>query len=315
MTGGPEFIEVEKPFLDQLAAMDWQTVIGDIDLPSVTRRTTFREVLLADDLGAALRRINLRDGQEWLDEDRISQAVSALEHIASPKLIEANQEGTDLLLTGIAVEGLPDWDKGRSRTIQYIDWEHPENNTFTAINQFRVDCPGGFAKGFVAPDIVLFINGIPVVVVECKSPGTSEPIPTAIDQLRRYSNQRKAAGEVDEDEGRGAAVPHEPVRRRDELRRGPRGTISADVEHFAEWKDTAPIPMTEVQAELGKDHLSSQNKLVAGMLRPAHLLDIIRHFTLYQEVSGRTIKIVCRYQQFRAVQVAIERLLTREDAA
>ena len=96
-----------------------------------------------------------------MDDDRISQAVSALERIASPKLMEANQEATDLLLSGIAVEGLPDWDQGRSRTIQYIDWEHPENNTFTAINQFRVDCPGGFAKGFVAPDIVLFINGIP----------------------------------------------------------------------------------------------------------------------------------------------------------
>ena len=310
MSRGPEYLTVEKPFLDQLGPMKWQVIEGDTEVPSSTKRATFRDVLLVDELRAALRRINLRDDKEWLDDGRLSQAVSAMERIAAPKLIEANQSGTDLLLTGIAVEGLPDWDQGRSRTIQYIDWEHHENNTFTAINQFRVDCPGGFAKGFVAPDIVLFVNGIPVVVVECKSPGTSEPVPTAIDQLRRYSNQRKAAGEVDEDEGAERLFHTSQFVVATSYDEARVGTISADVEHFAEWKDTAPIPMSEVQAELDKDHLSSQNKLIAGMLRPAHLLDIMRHFTLYQEVSGRTIKIVCRYQQFRAVQVAIERLLT-----
>lgn len=306
---GPEYTEVEKPFLDQLAMMNWETLHGDVEIPSATRRATFREVLLAEDLRAALRKLNLHDGNEWLDDDRVSQAVSALERIASPKLMEANQEATDLLLNGCTVDGLPDWDQGRSQTIRYIDWEHPETNTFTAINQFRVDCPGGFAKGYVAPDIVLFVNGIPLVVVECKSPATSEPIPTAIDQLRRYSNQRKAAGEVDEDEGAQRLFHTNQfvvATNYDEARVG---TISADAEHFTEWKDTAPVPATEVQAELGKEHLSSQNKLIAGMLRPAQLLDIVRHFTLYQEVNGRTIKIVCRYQQYRAVQTAIDRLL------
>jgi type I restriction enzyme R subunit len=68
-------------------------------------------------------------------------------------------------------------------------------------------------------------------------------------------------------------------------------------------------PPRRGQAELNKEHLSSQNKLIAGMLRPAHLLDIIRHFTLFMPVSGTTIKVVCRYQQFRAVQYAIDRLL------
>src|SRR5690606_30914692 len=79
--------------------------------------------------------------------------------------------------------------------------------------------------------------------------------------------------------------------------------------YYLEWKDTAPVPLGQVQAEVGKEQLSSQHKLVAGMLRPSHLLDIIRHFTLFQPVSGKTVKIVCRYQQFRAVQLAIHRLL------
>lgn len=309
MSGGPEYIEVEEPFLKQLALMGWEVVAGDLDYPSVTGRETFREALLKDDLRTGIRRINLREGRPWLEEGRISQAVSALERIGSSRLMEANREATGLLLRGIAVEGLADWDQGRSRTVQYVDWDHPENNTFRAINQFRVDCPGGFAKGFVVPDIVLFVNGIPVVVIECKSPGIPEPIPAAIDQLRRYSNQRKGAGEVEEDEGAErlfytnqfvVATSYDEARV---------GTIGADAEHYLEWKDTAPVSVADVQAQLGKEHLSSQNTLIAGALRPTHLLDIMRHFCIYQQVSGRTVKIVCRYQQFRAVQAAATRLL------
>ena len=201
MSSGPEFTTVEAPFIDQLVRMGWKSVTGSLDHPSVTGRDTFREVLVKSDLRKAIKRINLRDNEPWLDDARISQAVSALERIAAPKLMEANQEATELLLKGFAVQGLPDWEQGRSRTIHYIDWEHPENNTFTVMNQFRVDCPGGMAKEFIVPDLVLLVNGIPLVVVECKSPGVPEPLPQAVDQLRRYSNQRKASGEIEDDEG------------------------------------------------------------------------------------------------------------------
>ena len=87
--------------------------------------------------------------------------------------------------------GLPDWDQGRSQRIQFIDFEHPERNDFLAINQFRVDEPGGQAKKFVAPDVVLFVNGIPLVVIECKSPYVTDPMAEGINQLRRYANQRE----------------------------------------------------------------------------------------------------------------------------
>ncbi|MCG8417722.1 MAG: type I restriction endonuclease subunit R [Proteobacteria bacterium] len=319
MSFGPEYREVEKPFLDQLAqtasetpggVARWRIVTGNLDEPSVTGRESFREVVLKNDLRDAIRRINLRDGDPWLDDARISQAVSALERIGTKKLIEANRETTELLLKGISVEGLPGWDGGRAQTIHFIDWNHPENNTFMAINQFRVDCPGGQAKDFIAPDITLFINGFPVVVIECKSPGISEPIAAAVDQIRRYSNQRKAAGEVEDNEGNErlfytnqfvVATSYDEARV---------GTISADIDHYLQWKDTAPVALDDVKAALNKETLSSQNKLVAGMLRPAHLLDIIRHFTLFPEIEGRSIKVVCRYQQFRAVQAAVQRLLT-----
>jgi type I restriction enzyme R subunit len=77
---------------------------------------------------------------------------------------------TERLLEGVSVAGLPDWDQGRSQRIRFIDFDHAEHNDFLAVNQFRVDEPGGQAKRFVVPDVVLFVNGIPIVVIERKSP-------------------------------------------------------------------------------------------------------------------------------------------------
>jgi type I restriction enzyme R subunit len=309
VTGGPELANVEQPFLDQLASMGWKTVTGNLDFPSATGRSSFREVLLKDDLRAAIARINLRDGKPWLDASRISQAVSALDRIGHKKLIEANREATDLLLHGVAVQGLPDWDGGRDRTIHFVDWENVEQNSFLAIQQFKVDCPGGPSRGSIRPDLTLFVNGIPIVVVECKSPTSSEPIASAVDQLRRYQNARKAAGEIEENEGNERLFYTNQLLVATSYDEARAGTIGADLKHYLEWKDTAPVPIAEVQRELGRSELSSQHRLVAGMLRPAHLLDIIRHFTVFQPVSGKTVKIAARYQQFRAVHAAVHRLL------
>jgi len=79
MGSGPEFLNVEKPLLDQLGEMGWKTIAGSFVFPSVTGRASFRDVILKSDLAAALRRVNLRDGEPWLDDGRVSQAVSALE--------------------------------------------------------------------------------------------------------------------------------------------------------------------------------------------------------------------------------------------
>lgn len=312
MSGGPEWKESEEPFLDQLASMGWKTVIGSLDEPSVSGRESFREVLMKADLRKAIARVNLRDGQPWLDDARISQAVSTLARIGQKRLMEANQEATELLLGGVQVDGLPDWNGGRGQTVHFIDWENPENNRFIAISQYKVDCPGGQVKGSIRPDITLLINGIPVVVVECKSPGVHEPIVAAVDQLRRYHNARFHAGEVEAPEGNERLFFTNQFLVATSFDEAKVGTIGADERYYLEWKDTAPLSLADVKAELGKEHLSSQNKLIAGMLRPAHLLDIIRHFTLYMPVSGKTVKIVCRYQQFRAVQLATQRLLTGE---
>jgi type I restriction enzyme R subunit len=309
MTEGPEYRLVESPFLDQLTGLGWKFIDGSTEHPSVTGRDTFRDIFIKDDLKRALRRINLRNGLPWLDDARIAQAISELERIGTPRLLEGNETATKLLLNGTSVDGLPDWDGGRSQSVHYIDWARPDQNVFTAVRQFRVDCPGGMAKRFIIPDIALFINGIPVVIVECKSPTVPEAIAQAIDQLRRYHNARKAADEVEDNEGNERLFYTNQLLIATTYDSARLGTIGADTQHYLEWKDTAPVPLTAVQAELGdKQNLSSQERMIAGVLRPAHLLDLLRHFTLFQEVDGKTIKIVARYQQFRAVHRAIDRL-------
>jgi len=199
----PEYTEVEQPLIQQLQSMDWEYVEGNLDNPAVTGRESFAQVFQEGVLRDQLRHINRRDGGSWLDDERISQAIGAITRTRGAGLMEANQTATDLLLGGIAVEGLSDWDSGRSQTIHYIDWDNPANNRFTVINQFKVKCPPGFdaVKGHVIPDLVLLVNGIPLVVVEAKGRTVPEGLADAVDQLRRYTNQRKASGETEQNEG------------------------------------------------------------------------------------------------------------------
>jgi len=320
MASGPEYNEVEQPFVTQLIDMVdadgihlWKHTTGNTSEPSATGRETFREVLLESDLRKALHRINHDPhGQPWLDNARITQAVNALKRLGTSKLLEANQTATELLLKGTVVDGVEGWEQGRGRTVHFIDWDHPENNTFTAINQFRVACPEGQPHKHIDPDIVLFVNGIPLVVVECKSPYISTPMDDAINQLQRYANRRKALGVVDFDEGAERLFHYNQFVVGTCGEQARVGTISATAVHFLEWKDTSPTPMSEVAAGFNKDvgELTSQEKLVAGMLQPAHLLDLVRHHSLFMEAGGKAIKIIARYQQFRAVHLATQRLLT-----
>ena len=311
---GWELEDVEKPFVVQLQGLGWTPVEGSLDDPALTERKSFAEVLQESVLRERLRAINLRDGQPWLDEERLGEAVATITRLGAAKLMEANQKATELLLKGITVDGLPGWDGGRGQTIQYIDWDTPTNNRFTVINQYRVDCPPGYDSGkkFIVPDLVLLVNGIPLVVVECKSPSIPEPLAEAVDQLRRYSNQRKVAFEVEENEGNEALFASVQLLIATSYDEARVGCIGAGFAHFAHWKTVVGPDGNGseqgVAAALGKAMLSEQERLVAGMLAPAHLLDLMRHFMLFMQVGGQTIKTVCRYQQYRAVNHAIARL-------
>jgi type I restriction enzyme R subunit len=300
---------VEKPFLKQLELLGWEPIEGEKWDPSASERENFRATLLENRLRSSLSRLNRKpDGTMWLDESRITEAVAGLTRPGPGKLIEINEKLTDLLLEGISVAGLPEWDQGRNQRVQFIDFDHPENNDFLAINQFRVDEPGGQSKHFVVPDIVLFVNGIPLVVVECKSPLIVDPMAEGIIQLRRYANQRDL-GMPEGNESLFWINQFVISTYGDKARVG---TFTAGPEHYLEWKDAAPLSRDELSEQLGKptSQLSGQEMLVAGMLDPANMLDIVRHFTLFTEIGNRRVKIVTRYQQYRAVLKALNRLRT-----
>lgn len=314
---GHEYDDVEKPFLDQCRAMGWQVQEGSKDDPTLTGRNTFRDTIAEATLRERLRAINPGpDGQPWLDDARLSEAVSALTRHGHRGLMEANQRITELMLKGLTVDGLPGWDGGRGQTIRYIDWDDVTANTFTIANQFRVDCPPGHdvGKGFIIPDLVLLVNGIPVVVVEAKSPAIPDPLAEAVNQLRRYHNARKVALEVEEHEGAPALFASVQLLIATSFDQARMGCIGAGLEHYGHWKTVVGPDGSgsedDVAAAMGKKVLSEQERLIAGVLRPAHLLDILRHYLLFMNVGGQTIKTVCRYQQYRAVNRTLERLRT-----
>ncbi|WFP49287.1 type I restriction endonuclease subunit R [Methylomonas sp. EFPC3] len=312
---GRELEDVEKPFIAQLTQLGWSPVEGSLDDPAVTGRGSFAEVIQEAVLRERLRALNLRDGRPWLDDGRIAGAVAAITRL-SGRLMEANEKVTRLLIDGITVEGLPGWDGGRGQTIRYIDWETPGNNRFTVVNQYRVDCPPGFnaAKAFIVPDLLLLVNGLPIVVVECKSPSIPEPLAEAVDQLRRYANQRHAALEVDDNEGNETLFASVQLLIASSFDEARVGCIGGGFEHFTQWKTVVGPDGSgneaEVAERLGKTIVSEQERLIAGLLTPAHLLDVIRHFMLFMQAEGQTIKTVCRYQQYRAVNKALNKLKT-----
>lgn len=304
---------VEDRLIAQLtgfAGLRWRHEAGRRDDQHLLLgRSDFRQVLLPQVLRESLRRINLGpEGQPWLDDARLAQVVARLERQPPGALLEINQAVTELLLSGTEVEGLPGWLGGRDQRIDFIDFAHPERNDFRVVNQFRVDGPGASAnRGFIIPDVVLFVNGIPLVVIECKSPNRTDPIAEAVNQLRRYSDQRD---EVDQREGAERLFHFAQVLVATSFYQAKAGTISSTISHYLAWRDTAPLTTAAVCAELGgKERLDEQELLAAGLLRPEHLLDIVQNFIICMTLpTGKRVKALCRYQQFRAVRAAISRL-------
>ena len=186
-----------------------------------------------------------------MDETRIARAIRDLEQSAGHRLMEVNQSATELLLKGTVAEGLPDWEQGRPQPIRYIDFENPKNNDFLVINQFKVELTSG--RGHVIPDAVLFINGIPLVVAEFKSPGIQNPLQQAINQLLRYTNQRKELFPTlyTENEGVERLFHTNQLLIASDFFEARAATIGAPPEAYLEWSDTSPVPLSTVAEEVG----------------------------------------------------------------
>ena len=305
---------VEMPLLRQLAEMGWIHVEGaDEDASRGSKdyqllgRADFKQTLLRDRLAAALRRLNRNDdGTEWLDNRRVNQAISQLERPAAKDFIAINEELHEKIVRGAYVSG-PDGE--HERLVRFIGFDPEDANEFAAVNQVRVDPPGTISdSGFIVPDIVLFVNGIPVVVIEAKSPAVTDPIATAINQLRRYANRRVP----EKSEGAERLFWTNHLLIATDYYEARVGSVSARPDDYLPWRDVRPVTMEQVRSELGKvpgTQLVQQEILAAGLLRPAHLLDALRSFTVFMNTDdGVRIKVVPRYQQFRSVHLALNRL-------
>lgn len=310
----PERDEVERPLINQLVAMGWThlhyALPGEYTHGSTeSGRETYADVVLLDRFREAVRAINLDpNGQPWLDDDRMSTIVNRV--IREPEHgVPGNIAFTELL-TGseLRVEGLDDWDDGVHQPVRLIDWEHPDRNDLLVVSQFRIDTTEG-PRAYVVPDLVLFVNGLPIAVIECKDPGPTG-VNDAITNLLDYAGA-----------GRVAAVPDltrfvqllVATDRED----AEYGTITSSHEHFAVWRSTDRKSATVIRDELGKpadQPLLAQEILAGEMLRPAALLELVRDFTASHSLDGRTIKIMARWQQYRAVRAMVARLLNRQRA-
>lgn len=299
---------VENPFLAHLRKLGWQilrqnkdnsedakeiksfdssgeTVYGE----SVEFRENFREVILEKELKNSIKRIN-----PWIEEDQITEVVRRITTPQANSLLEANREIHDLLLENTLVfENRRTGEK--SPTVRFIDFKTLKNNSFTAISQFKVNVLG--TEKHIIPDIVLFVNGLPLVVVECKSPAIADPIREAFTQLSRYQNKR---GEKEGNEKLFWYNLFMVITSSQEARCG---TITSGYEHFVEWKDPYPYCLSDISED---KNITNLQVLVQGMLSGKNLLDILYIFTLFKKNSdGGIDKIVARYQQFRTVKKII----------
>jgi len=318
-----EYDKVEKPALEQLQALGWSCLHGsDLAPETSAERRSYKEVVLEQCLTDAIQRLN-----PWINAENLRKVVREVRFQGTehPTLLETNQTVWEMLVHCQSVE--QDLGKGRKgQTVKLVDFDHPERNDFLAVNQFKVEGP----HQTVLPDIVLFVNGLPLALIECKSPYITNPMEAGIDQLLRYANRRQPR----EDEGAERLFWYNQMMistHRDHARVG---TISARLEHYLEWKDPFPLTPEQLLAQVQPDAsnepvygdepeearrvaeaprgytplLNSQQMLIAGLFSRRNFLDLIQNFIVFETENGRTLKKLARYQQFRAVHKTLHRL-------
>jgi type I restriction enzyme R subunit len=325
------------PALDLLRQLGWEYLSPDeADRLRGGRRS---EVVLTGILRDQLARMNAFEykGQRRpFGEGAIQDAIAELAGMPDEGLVRTNERIWDLLRLGKAVPQTVDGDR-RSYTLQYIDWEHPENNVYHVTEEFEVEAAGTTETR--RPDIVCFVNGIPFVVIECKPAtlaGGKVPVEEGISQQLRNQGaseiprlfhfaQLLLSLAVREAKYAATGTPlpfwfgwHE--QELDEaalvaLRRArPDGdrVALADTLMLSRWR-TVREPVEAYCASLSQDReLTAQDRLLWALCRKDRLLELIRHYTLF-EGGGRK---VARYQQYFAVRETIRRMrVMRNDGA
>ena len=294
-----ELNKVELPAIAQLQQLGWKYINGLNLSPEAGVRQYNRDVVLVGQLNAAIKRIN-----PWISDENLKKVSREVTHPLFAGLMEYNHAFYKTLVNYQSVE--QDLGKGRKgQTVKIIDFDNIDNNEFICTNQFKVE---GVNQNII-PDIVCFVNGIPLAVIECKSPYITSPMSDGINQLRRYANLRHP----NDDEGAEKLFWYNQLMVSTCRDQAKVGTISSSSQHYGDWKDAYPFTDKELTVENGTESVTAQQRLLAGMFNKEGFLDLLQNFVIYETVDGRLIKKVARYQQYRAVNKVIERLKNGEN--
>ncbi len=277
MASNPEYIQSELPAIELLKKLGYAHSEGK-DLV----RESISEVLLKDRVMAAIQRLN-----PWINTANCDKAYQHISNVQGASLMEINEKIWKTLRS--AEFGVKQVIAGKTenKPVRYLDWEHPQNNDFLVVSQMRFK---GEAQNSI-PDLVVYINGFPIAVVECKSHGAANHDHEAIRDLQGYQKNSPKLFHYNQIclglWGTG----------------GKYGAIESPEQFYSFYRPEEG----EDLSFLGSDP-TGQDILLYALFRPAVIIDFIRHFVLFEKENGKVIKKLPRYQQIRATNKTIARL-------
>lgn len=299
MPSGNEYDELN---ISQMPAIEVLKKLGYIYMPAEEAealRGNLYNVILKDVLNSKLTEINRYEykGKHYhFSNKNINQAMQDIDEALTDGLVKTNEKIYDALMLGRSyTEKLPDNEGFRSFDIDYIDWQDPYNNVFHIVEEFRVEREDG--QGTIRPDIVLFVNGIPFAVIECKK--SSIAVSQGIEQTLR--NQFKEY------------APHlfkyvqiVMATNKNETKYA---ACYTPKKFWNIWKEENE---SWLQRELGKTVIdripTNQDKNIVSLFHPERLLELTRYFILFDN----NVKKITRYQQYFAVRAIIKAIQTRD---
>lgn len=277
--------DLEQVALEWLQSLGYDYKKGnEISMTGLTpERKSDKDVVLHERLEKALRKINSDIHPRFIEK-----AIHELTLEKSPNLLENNLTFHENLINGIEIEDYDDEGQSVVEIVKIVDFEYPQNNDFLAVNQFTV-VNGDYTK---RPDIVLFINGLPIVVIELKN-STIETVGVedGYRQLETYKMRIPQLFTFNE-----VLVTSDGINTK-------AGSLTANYDRFMTWRSK------DGETE-SSSSLASLDVLIHGMLNPETLLDLIRYFVLFQDDGkGHISKILAAYHQYYAVNKAVDRAL------
>ncbi len=242
-----EFNKVEAPAISQLVSLGWRYIPGKalspdhVTLDGEPERAYLRDVVLVKRLEAAIKRIN-----PWISDENLRKVSREVTHPNCTGLMEYNHGFYQTLVSYLSVE--QDLGKGRKgQTVKLVDFEQFDNNEFICTNQFKIE---GVNQNII-PDIVCFVNGIPLAVIECKSPYISSPMSEGVNQLRRYANLRHS----EDHEGAEKLFWYNQLMISSCRDQAKVGTISSSAQHYGDWKDAYPFTDEQLAKQSLQDNV------------------------------------------------------------